>query len=194
MLCFNTRCISCDFANLFLPLFRIHSMNVFSYSSNFEIRKKNNRINSNEWILRKIFLKFAQDSILNFFSRQCENFLCLVDSLSKSVFFRAVFWCSSLKGAIQVCLCLQNTDASLIATVSWPAFAVHEGSLVNRTIDKVCTRDTQRKQARLFSVKAERNPPSRNTVTWQPYSHHVIKSCHGRGAGVPMTMTTYMAP
>jgi phosphorylase kinase alpha/beta subunit len=31
---------------------------------------------------------------------------------------------------------VQNTDASLIPTISWPAFAIHEEQLVNRTIDK----------------------------------------------------------
>ena len=31
----------------------------------------------------------------------------------------------------------QNTDASLIPTVSWPAFAIHEDALVKRTMDKV---------------------------------------------------------
>jgi len=30
----------------------------------------------------------------------------------------------------------KNTDASLLLTVSWPAFAIHEEKLVSRTIDK----------------------------------------------------------
>lgn len=31
----------------------------------------------------------------------------------------------------------QNTDASLLPTVSWPAFSIHEDALRNRTIEKV---------------------------------------------------------
>ena len=31
----------------------------------------------------------------------------------------------------------QNTDASLLATVSWPAFGIHEEPIRSRTIDKV---------------------------------------------------------
>lgn len=31
---------------------------------------------------------------------------------------------------------VKNTDASLLPTVSWPAFAIHEEKLVHRTIDK----------------------------------------------------------
>ncbi len=31
----------------------------------------------------------------------------------------------------------QNTDASLLPTISWPAFAIHEESLVSRTMDKM---------------------------------------------------------
>jgi phosphorylase kinase alpha/beta subunit len=31
----------------------------------------------------------------------------------------------------------QNTDASLLTTVSWPAFAIHEETLGERTIDKI---------------------------------------------------------
>ena len=34
-------------------------------------------------------------------------------------------------------LFFQNSDSSLIPTVSWPAFAIHEESLVNRTTNKV---------------------------------------------------------
>jgi len=33
-------------------------------------------------------------------------------------------------------LCRKNTDASLLLTVSWPAFAIHEDKLVHRTVDK----------------------------------------------------------
>ena len=31
----------------------------------------------------------------------------------------------------------QNTDASLLLTVGWPAFAIHEEPIRSRTIDKV---------------------------------------------------------
>jgi len=34
------------------------------------------------------------------------------------------------------CDCVKNTDASLMLTVSWPAFAIHEDKLVSRTMDK----------------------------------------------------------
>ena len=34
-------------------------------------------------------------------------------------------------------LLTQNTDASLIPTVSWPAFGIHEETLIHRTMDKV---------------------------------------------------------
>ena len=34
-------------------------------------------------------------------------------------------------------LYLQNTDASLLTTVGWPAFAIHEEPIKTRTIDKV---------------------------------------------------------
>ena len=38
---------------------------------------------------------------------------------------------------LEVCLFwCQNTDASLLPTVSWPAFAIHEEKLVFRTVDK----------------------------------------------------------
>jgi len=30
----------------------------------------------------------------------------------------------------------KNTDASLLPTVSWPTFAIHEEKLVHRTVDK----------------------------------------------------------
>ena len=36
-----------------------------------------------------------------------------------------------------MCVFFQNTDASLIPAISWPAFAIHEESLVNRTRDKI---------------------------------------------------------
>ena len=33
---------------------------------------------------------------------------------------------------------LKNTDASLLPTVSWPAFAIHEKPIRDKTINKVC--------------------------------------------------------
>ena len=37
---------------------------------------------------------------------------------------------------VVACVAVKNTDASLLLTVSWPAFAIHEEKLVHRTIDK----------------------------------------------------------
>ena len=34
-------------------------------------------------------------------------------------------------------LCGQNTDASLLPTVSWPAFAIHEETLIENTLGKI---------------------------------------------------------
>ena len=31
----------------------------------------------------------------------------------------------------------QNTDASLLPTIGWPAFAIHEEALVSRTREKI---------------------------------------------------------
>ena len=31
----------------------------------------------------------------------------------------------------------QNTDASLLPTISWPAFAIHEDALISKTTSKV---------------------------------------------------------
>ena len=34
----------------------------------------------------------------------------------------------------------QNTDASLLPTIYWPSFAIHDHTLVHRTVDKVLRR------------------------------------------------------
>lgn len=43
---------------------------------------------------------------------------------------------TNFKMCAVIIMFLQNTDASLIPTISWPAFAIHEEKLVQRTVDK----------------------------------------------------------
>lgn len=47
----------------------------------------------------------------------------------------AYLWFASM--LVMLNLYLQNTDASLLATVGWPAFGIHEEPIRSRTIDKV---------------------------------------------------------
>lgn len=55
-------------------------------------------------------------------------------NLNNNLIFNIIFCCCFLTS---FCILFQNTDASLLPTVCWPAFAIHEEQVRHRTIDKV---------------------------------------------------------